>query len=195
MKKNFPGYYQPTDDQFKETWNNCVFVIDANVLLNLYRYTPETRDELFIILDNISDRLWLPHQAALEYHKNRVNLIQQQSDTYESIQDLLINYRNKIEKDLIVLAGKGRHPFVNSDLLIKKITSTFTEIQEELKDLQENHPNFIEEDPVKNKVTDLFDGKVGSPYSSERLNQIYREGKDRFDEKVPPGYRDQDKGK
>src|SRR3990167_6122081 len=115
MKKSFPGYYQPTDDEFNEIWENCVFVLDANVLLNLYRYSPETRDELINVLGEISDRLWLPHQAALEYHMNRLSVIQQQADTYDSLRNLITNYRNKIENELLSLAGRGRHPFVNSD--------------------------------------------------------------------------------
>jgi hypothetical protein len=89
MKKSFPGYYQPSDNELKQIWENCVFVIDANVLLNLYRYTPSTSEELINILEKVSDRLWLPHQAALEYHKNRLNVIQQQTDTYEKIQELI----------------------------------------------------------------------------------------------------------
>ena len=66
MKKNFPGFYRPTKEEFAELWATCIFVVDANVLLNLYRYTSKTADQLIGILKDISDRLWIPYQAAFD---------------------------------------------------------------------------------------------------------------------------------
>jgi hypothetical protein len=73
MRRAFPGYYRPTEDEFSELWNGCLFAFDANVLLNLYRYSLETSNEFLTILSEISDRLWIPHQAALEYQRRRVD--------------------------------------------------------------------------------------------------------------------------
>lgn len=78
MKKLFPGFYQPTDTEFKKLWEKCTFVIDANVLLNLYRYPEEAKADLLKVFGKISDRLWLPYQAALEYQKNRLIVIAEQ---------------------------------------------------------------------------------------------------------------------
>ncbi len=66
MRELFPGYYRPTQEQFQQMWQECIFVFDANVLLNIYRYTSETREELFDILESLKERTWLPHQAMLE---------------------------------------------------------------------------------------------------------------------------------
>ena len=38
MRDLFPSYYRPTDEEFKELWEKCTFIFDANVLLNLYLY-------------------------------------------------------------------------------------------------------------------------------------------------------------
>jgi len=57
MRKTFPEYYHPDDDDFSNLWKNCIFVFDASVLLNIYRYTPATRDGFIDILGKISDRL------------------------------------------------------------------------------------------------------------------------------------------
>lgn len=70
MKKLFPGYYRPSETDFASLWDNCIFVFDANVLLNLYRYSTETSAELIDIMDKISDRLWLPFQVASEYQSH-----------------------------------------------------------------------------------------------------------------------------
>lgn len=60
MRDLFSGPYQPTEDQFTELWQQCLFVLDANVLLNFYRYSPQTSEELLTILRRIKDRLWIP---------------------------------------------------------------------------------------------------------------------------------------
>ena len=193
MKKLFPGYYRPTEKEFSDLWNNCIFVFDANVLLNLYRYSLETREELLGILKDNADRLWLPHQAALEYHRSRLVVIQKTASAYEDIQNLLKDSLKKIENDLHSLVGKGRHPFVNETYFIEKITNFFTEIQTELDKLSQSHPDLIEDDPIQKAITDLFQDRVGSPYLTEQLTKIYQEGKDRYEKKIPPGYLDSEK--
>ncbi|GAF53765.1 PIN-like domain-containing protein [Psychrobacter sp. JCM 18900] len=57
MESLFKGYYQPTPEQFKELWEEGTFVFDTNVLLNLYRYKIESRDEVLNIIQQIEDRV------------------------------------------------------------------------------------------------------------------------------------------
>lgn len=42
MKKTFPRLFKLSDRKIEELWQNAVFVFDANVLLNLYRYPEKT---------------------------------------------------------------------------------------------------------------------------------------------------------
>src|SRR5260370_42672268 len=39
-------------------------VLDANVLLDLYRLTPEARNQVLDAFSHIGGRLWVPYQAA-----------------------------------------------------------------------------------------------------------------------------------
>jgi hypothetical protein len=87
MKKTFPGFYRPTPTEFSKLWQECIFTIDANVLLNLYRYSSRARGELIEILNQISDRLWVPHQAAFEYQSRRLDVISSQAEAYQKIRD------------------------------------------------------------------------------------------------------------
>jgi hypothetical protein len=85
--------------------------------LNLYRYTPNTSDELIKILEEVSDRIWLTHQSAFEYHKNRLTIIHQQADIYEEIKQKLADHQNKIKDEIQALVEKRRrHPYINPDL-------------------------------------------------------------------------------
>lgn len=54
MKDKFSEYYKPDDAQLKIHWQKDVFSFDANVLLNLYRDTPKTREAFFTLLEKIA---------------------------------------------------------------------------------------------------------------------------------------------
>ena len=190
MRKTFPGYYRPTEDEFFELWKNCLFVLDANVLLNLYRYSPETSEELIGILKEISDRLWVPHQAALEYQKNRLGVIGQQAAAYGEIQKQLRKTQDELQKALRSLVRPGRHPVIGMEPLLERIKNIFTEFEKVLNERKQKQLDLLDRDHIRDAITALFEGKVGSLYSSERIGEIYEEGKTRYDHEIPPGYRD-----
>ena len=48
-------------------------------------------------------------------------------------------------------------------------------------------------DEVFRRLLDLFDGKVGKPFSVEEKLNIEQEGEKRYASKIPPGYRDNKK--
>ena len=51
----------------EKVWQNGIIVFDTNVLLNLYRYNEETRNELLKLMKSYQNRLWMPYQVALEF--------------------------------------------------------------------------------------------------------------------------------
>ena len=63
MKNAFPGYIKKSEKEFAKLWAECVFAFDASVLLDL-RLKPPTRDEIFGVLDQFEQRIWLPHQVT-----------------------------------------------------------------------------------------------------------------------------------
>ncbi len=190
MKKIFPGYYRPTEKEFSNLWNSCLFVLDANVLLNLYRYSQETSDELIQILKQISDRLWIPHQAALEYQENRLQTIAKQLEVYDEIQNLIEDNKKKIKKRLDYL---GKHPYIKADNLMKIMQKACTAIEKNLKKLKQEHPDLLQHDNLRDALGTLLEDKIGLPYSQKKLYVIYNLGKQRYEHKIPPGYEDKHK--
>ena len=182
MKKEFPGYYEPTDKDFKNIWDTCDFIFDANVLLNLYRYSEETRQALISILESVKDRIWIPYQAALEYHRNRIKVIQKQKNEYTNVKTILSNYLNKTKIDLEKVYKNGRHPQINCDDFIDKLSKYFEEYKNEIDKLEDKHPDFIINDPVKNKLTRLFEDRVCDPLKTEdeHLKLIFLTGVTKF---------------
>lgn len=187
MKKMFPGHYRPTEKELTVLWENCLFVTDANVLLNMYRYSPNTRAQLFAIFKSISDRLWVPYQAAFEYQTNRLSVIAQQKKAYGDISSALEKFKNQLDAKV---NEYRRHPYVDSSQILKQVEKTIADIGQDLQKREQKHPDLIHQDSIRDTLTTLLDGKIGQPYSSEKLRSICKEGEERYKHSLPPGYSD-----
>jgi hypothetical protein len=187
MKTMFPGHYRPTEKELKELWDKCLFIMDANVLLNIYRYSPNTRKQLFKIFKNISDRLWVPHQAAFEYQTNRLNVIAQQKKAYSDISSALEKFRNQLDGKI---GEYRRHPYVDSSHILEQVELVISTITEDLKSREQKHPDLIHEDSIRDTLTSLLDGKIGQPYTADKIRSICKEGEERYKHSIPPGYSD-----
>lgn len=185
MKSQFPGYFKPTAKETTDSWENALFVFDANILLNLYRYSDETRDAFFKILEKIKHRIWLPNQSASEFFENRLSVIYQQEKSYEEAEKSLKTLETEFK-------NSRQHPFINKKTL-KKLSTLSKEICEQLNESKNSHNKRINEDDVLDRIEELFNSKVGNEYTKEKLEEVYQEGKIRFLNKIPPGYKDGDK--
>lgn len=182
MRETFKEYYPLTKREEDYLWNDGLVVLDANVLLNLYRYSPDTRDELLSLLDHFSDRLWLPHQSGAEFHRNRLKVISAGITNYDS---LLKEYRSLLDK----IEQQRQHPFASvpvKDRLTKAFGALRDDFEKSKGDLERYHTS----DPILSKITDLFAGRVGQPFSESKMMDIAKEGETRYSQKIPPGFND-----
>lgn len=186
MKDLFPGHFSSSDQDIENLWKDCIFVLDANVLLSLYRYSDSTRSELFRIFDIMSDRLWIPHQVAHEYLSNRLLVISEQAKFYDDAS-------KRIEGLKKLLENSNQHPFVSSKTL-SAASKIFEQLTKELSENRLIHDKRITSDEIKDKLEVLFSANVGQAYTKDRTEQILLDGKARYDEKTPPGFSDSKKG-
>ena len=49
------------------------------------------------------------------------------------------------------------------------------------------------DDEILNRILSIFDGRIGDKVDDEELSQIKKEGKERFEKSIPPGYKDDKK--
>ncbi|MDL5022656.1 PIN-like domain-containing protein [Bacillus velezensis] len=193
MKSLFKEFY--FDNKNTDIWINSVIVLDTNILLNLYRYSKETSEKLFALLEKSKDRLWLPHQIALEFHLNRTNVILDQQTSYEKIESILRKKSSEIESSLKKELGSYRkkHVTLSIDSIIDQIKSSIDGLISEILKEKEDHPILLKNDHIKREITELFEDKVGSPYKQEKLKEIEKEADKRYALEIPPGYRDASK--
>jgi hypothetical protein len=183
MKDLFPGYYPLSKDEFDELWKNCVFILDTNSILNLYRYNDETRTDFIDVLRKIENRLWIPHQVALEFQENRTGVIDDQENKLKTIKEILNQGESSIK-------GKLRKFSVKHEDFLLKLNKLFNEFLEEIELLENQKIKLGEQDYIRDIVDDLFNNKIGEPPTEKELTAIYEEGEKRYLIKYPPGFHD-----
>jgi len=182
MKQDFHGYYKPSEAEFSKIWDEATIVVDANILLNLYTYSTATSDEVLKLLNEFDERLWIPHQVAHEYHENRCGIILKEVRRYSDIDKAL---------DTIgaALRAKKQHPYISEELS-EKFEDLKAEIKSELQKGKSAHQRLITDDEICEKISDCFNGKVGSPLGEKEILEIHKDGAIRYGKKIPPGYKD-----
>ncbi|MCE9662970.1 PIN-like domain-containing protein [Halomonas sp. M5N1S17] len=182
MKDLFPGHFKESEIRLREIWGTSLFVFDANILLNLYRYSDTTRSEFLRILEKIKDRAWIPHRAAEEYLNNRLSVIDQQERSYDETQKSIETLKSDLE-------NARQHPFVSNSTMAK-VSRVFDELCEELNKNKAVHTNRISNDEIKGAISAIFENRVGSPYEKDKLVELISEGEERYRQKIPPGFKD-----
>jgi hypothetical protein len=186
MKKTFSGHFSQNEHNQKKLWDECLFVLDANILLNLYRYSDSTRIEVMRILESLKKRLWLPHRAAEEYLANRLLVIDQQEKAYEDTVKTIESLKNDLE-------NSRQHPFVKKNTM-KKVVDVFVLLRSELEENKNTYSRRIHNDDIKDSIATLFESRIGSEYDKDKLVSLIKEGEERYRQKTPPGYKDGYKG-
>lgn len=187
MIKEFPGYYNNDTNKVKELWDNCFFIFDTNVILNFIRYPIQYLNFFEKFINKYNKQIHLPYQVAEEYHKNVFSEINKQEKSYEKIIDEI-----GIEKICKKLEAEylERHPTINIKDIINELEKCNKEISKILETSKTNHYN---SNGLMNKIAGLLEDKIGERFSKTDLNTIFKEGEDRYNNDIPPGYLDKNK--
>lgn len=182
MRQAFPEHFVGEPERQQKLWADCIFVLDTNVLLDLYRFSDSAREALFKVMESLGERLWIPYQVAAEYFDNRLTVIEAQSKAYaESISGL----KQAKEK----FNSGSRHPFV-SEVVFDQFIASYDLMIKELEDKQKIYLSYIGDDAIRTKIATLLDGRVGEQYTDEELQEVAIEGEKRYLENIPPGFQD-----
>lgn len=188
MKKIFFEQYPMSDKEIRYFLQKGLLVFDTNVLLNLYFYTTETKNKMFGVMDKCKDRLWLPYQVGWEYFNNRKDKIEKLHKSCDVITDSVNDAKNRFSK--LLNDNYQRHPYIVRKELIELFKNGLKPLEEKLKELKSNDPDYAKKDTIWERLETLYNGKTGEDYPLEKLEAIYKEGEERYSFEIPPGYAD-----
>ena len=187
MKEKFYGYYPLSETEMASLWKECTFVFDTNILLGLYRYSSSTQKEILKIMEKLKDRIWISHQTAYEFMKDRVDVIEGQRLYYESIITEITEAKKRVER---IITEKRLNMQID-----KKKMSAFSLKAKELVSISEDmEKDCIDRtnDPIFSKIEELFADKTGDPLALD-IDSFEKEADKRFALQTPPGYMDSTK--
>ncbi|WP_153040568.1 PIN-like domain-containing protein [Actinoplanes sp. TFC3] len=187
-----------------------LIALDANALLHLYRVTPQAREQILATLGRIQDRLWIPHQAALEFHRNRLNAVvgkmHQFGVTRQTLSQAPAKAIAEVRKAISQLVDFREYNMtertwnpeahgLDEASILKRLEGLIDPALAELKILQAEHDisprDIVRTDHVLQHLESITKGRIGQPYDLSRLMKLVREAIDfRFPNEIPPGYKD-----
>jgi hypothetical protein len=189
VKAKFAGFYPLTKVELDRLWKEGWFVFDTNILLNLYRYGETSRNEWLAVIADIQDRLWTPHQVALEYQRNRRSTISRLHEQFTALIQIagFAKFRNAVTRQI-----EEMRAIVDPAKFLASIEPLFSDFEKEVTDLKSQQLTPGEDDPIREKLDALLK-HVGDPYSQVELEKLYAEGERRYKLETPPGFKDSHK--
>ncbi len=179
--------------------DNYIIILDTNVLLNIYRYSPEFSEFALECLNKVNNFIYLPATVRMEYEKHyrgefskRAKRITEASKGTE-IQ--IQNAKDKILKSCNIL----------EQLHFPDIQELRDELSQKMDDAYKAFCDFFEDRPSLNIIQNFWEGidylaqlvqkidTLNHILESPSQKDIYTwcdEGEKRYKEKTPPGFKD-----
>lgn len=191
MPSQFKHYLPLTPEEKTDIQQNGLIVLDANIFLAVYRL-PHSAAEAFISIlkhEKILKRLFIPHQVAEEFFRNRITVISDQVKYAQEVMDLLKAHQKSLQDEINAKIRK-HHPLLNRDSMNEEIVGMVDSIEKKFKETQDKYPINLDEDPFLSEIMILMNGRIGDELEEEAYKKAITEATRRKNEKIPPGYKD-----
>ena len=210
LKDLFAPWLRPSTPDEARFFEHAVISFDTNVLLELYRISAQTRDEMLGLLASVQDRIWIPHQVALEYARNREGKLwegkKNASEVRTQINNIADQSKTAISTALTAISKfRDRHrtardwDLKSKGVDVEAISESLQELWKELKEEavrvrdEIEIPEGLSGDVVLDTLDELFRGRIGEPFDALELEKhVDHALAFRFPNKIPPGYKDGD---
>lgn len=194
---DFGAFRTPTTDDFTSVLTHGLVAPDANVLLNLYRYTEQARGDLLRALGAVEDRLWVPHQVLVEFWRNREGTLSEARSSGAQAAEDMAGHAAQAERTLRTWANRVALPEEETDRLRSQLNEVFDDVQETIVKVGEGEWQSITHDtstdPVIAELQPALGGRVGAPLDPRDHDKAITEGMRRVEKRLPPGYMDKSK--
>lgn len=194
----FPGYRLPVDAEIDRALKSALVAVDANVLLNLYRYNEDTTKDLLGVFKMIGDRLWVPHQAIREFWRNRMGVLTSRETAASQALAAFAKQRRATEDAIRQWAKATAIDMAYRDEKIAEAQSMYEELEKSVSSSTPVAPAVLGglcDEPVVVELESLLAGKVGAEPDQDSWQSAIKEGGRRAVAKEPPGYLDAEKAK
>lgn len=186
MKNAFKAIMPLAPDEFDHAFDEATIVLDTNVLLDLYRYSRRSSESFLGLLSGAAQQLWMPHQAGLEFLRNRPAIrssaTKAHGERIEDLQKLSNRFTNGPERSHVSHDDAEKRFLKSLDKYLNYLEKERTELRQ------------WAQNPAKDSVLDrlnaLYDGRTQNQPSEAWYEEHRKTGAERYKRKIPPGYED-----
>lgn len=189
----FVGYKISSSEEINAALREGIVAVDANVLLDLYRFRPHTSRDLIKIFKTLGVRLVVPHQALREFWRRRWRSLDSPGGATKVATDALDKSRRSIGdalKTWTQAVGADDDEFAE---LKARVGDFFDALSGELQLVLQEADREQGEDPILEQLEVILVGKVTLPLEDAEWSDCVAEGNRRVGAKQPPGHEDAEK--
>ena len=189
-----------TIEKFQEICSSeHLIVLDTNVLLELYRQPANISLDVISALKRILNNIYIPRQVYDEYLKNYHKICGDEKKKYKKVTEELSDSLKKLQNDIAKKIGEYRkHNYTDISKLQNDLNEKIKDIQNIITNFEKSHHeeiqlniDFLENDKVKEFIDLLYNqGNIGEKIIFSKKLLILQEGQIRYDNLIPPGFRD-----
>lgn len=176
-----------------------IIVLDTNIILNVYRYSPDFSDFALKCMKRVSGSIVLPSTVRLEYEKHRrrafSNMKKRITEVGKETEKQIKNAKNKIISSCSIFK---KLQYVEADELVSVLADKMEEVYNAFTNYFDDHAslNLIQRSWEDNDY--LFtlikemdsNGQVMPSVSQEDIYRWCEEGESRYKKEIPPGFKD-----
>jgi hypothetical protein len=190
---DFVGYKIASSAELDAALREAVVAVDANVLLDLYRFRPQTSRDLIKTLRSLGDRLVVPHQALREFWRRRQRSQDSPGAATRTATEALDKSGRSIRD---ALDRWARAVGVDDDEVsdfIAPVNDALGALKGELQNVLQDASAQGGQDPILEQLEEILAGRVTSSLGPEEQAECVAEASRRIEAKEPPGYKDAEK--
>jgi hypothetical protein len=183
----FPMLYPGASVGDDTIWDQAWFILDTNVLLDLYKYRKTQVTTILTALRQLKSQLRMPYQVALEYMRRRRDIVKKPETLYQEV-EIEITKGLKSLEDLLSAFEKYRA--VGTKAIVKRLKAAGEMEKARLRNLKPRHPKYEEDDVILAAIEAIFEGRFLRQPTATMLAERYQRAMVRINLKIPPGLKD-----
>lgn len=192
----FKHYLPLSEKEISNIWQNGIIVFDTNILLHLYRYDITLRNKLLTILKEkeINSKFWIPSKVYEEFLKNRAVIMCDQWSVEEKIKSTIDKEISSLKSSIKEQFSHKYHAYISPDNINSILNDTIDKINNQIDEDKKNKYSLeFNKDMLLNEIIKITKKKIGEIIPKSELDEIYKEGEERYKKLIPPGYKDGNK--
>lgn len=188
----FEEYRFPTEITMEDAFKKGLVVLDANVLLNLYKMDAPASEAWLSVLGKLGNRLWVSHQALAEFWRNRSAAAVHPQVAYQTRNKLIAAHKSVKDEHRKWQVSRGvlEEDNVNLTAALSALDDLAHEVDYFIEERTKRFTADPEQDYLVQRLDPILSGRVGLPFPEQQKKKLYEEADRRYSAKIPPGYMD-----